>query len=86
MKRLLWLLQGEIGLPDGFDAASADAGSARFEDLGFDSLDMVVTWSAVEDEFKVKLPETLGELETVSDLWRAIEAAGYREVSGSSAS
>jgi acyl carrier protein len=72
LERLATLLERDFGIP----RASLDA-DATLEGLDIDSLRLIEIVFAVEDEFKVTMPQDQGEIrervKTLGDLARLIE-------------
>ena len=54
------------------DTSEITKDSTLFEDLGLNSLTMMLLAVSVEDEFGIKF-EDAGELNTVEDVWKRIQ-------------
>jgi acyl carrier protein len=81
LERLKSLLEREFSIP----TASLDAG-ATLESLDIDSLRLIEIAFAVEDEFKVAMPQDQGEIrsnvKTLGDLANLIEGLAAAKAGG----
>ena len=81
LERLKQLLERDFAIP----AASLDA-SATLESLDIDSLRLIEIVFAVEDEFKVTMPQDQGEIrgrvKTLGDLANLIEGLAAAKAGG----
>lgn len=60
-------------------AADIDSSTSLREDLGIDSLNLVTLAADLEDELKVSIDDdVLGRIQTIGDLFKAIENAQPR--------